>query len=232
MNNEKAITSHSLQLLRLFQLVSSNLPVGGYTFSQGLEYAIDSGWLKSESDVKLWIEQYVENTLIYTDLPIVTLQFNNNKKNSWGDLEYWNDYLLAQRETKELLLTELAMGEAMIRLCKGMSFKMPEFCYKSDSKIAFLTLYSIYTSKMNIELNDALTGYAWMLIENQVLAATKLLPMGQTQAQNMLNQLAEMVAICIEKSKEIKECEIGMSLPGLAMASSLHETQYSRLYRS
>jgi len=85
---------------------------------------------------------------------------------------------------------------------------------------------------MNLSDTDACSGYCWTIIENQVMAATKLLPMGQTAAQALLYELSEAVQDCVTHSSQIADDEIGLSLPGLAMASAKHETQYSRLYRS
>ena len=83
-----------------------------------------------------------------------------------------------------------------------------------------------------LDLISAQSGYCWTYIDNQVAAATKLVPLGQTQAQNLLFELTKNTHIIIEKSNNIIDDDIGTSLPHLAMASAWHETQYSRLFRS
>ncbi len=222
----------TLTLLRLLQLASSNLPVGGYTFSQGLEYAIEEGWLKQASDVKEWIEQVATLTLTYSDLPLIHRQYTCIAQQDWATSEEWNHYALAIRETRELLLADTAMGEALLRLAKGMNIPVPAFCLVPLRRISFTTMFSLIAKHMNLNVHDACTAYAWTVIENQVLAATKLLPLGQTAAQTMLYELSGDISGCIKQAEDVGDTALGISLPGLAMASAKHEIQYSRLYRS
>ncbi|MEM8501443.1 MAG: urease accessory UreF family protein, partial [Pseudomonadota bacterium] len=102
-----------LALMRLLQLSSSNLPVGGYSFSQGLEYAIDANWLNSPEDVRTWIEQVCLATLLHSDLPLISRLHSAYQQRNWDQFDHYNDLALAIRETKELLLADLAMGEAL-----------------------------------------------------------------------------------------------------------------------
>jgi urease accessory protein len=208
------------------------LPVGGYTFSQGLEYAIESAQLTNAENVKEWIDQTTTISLVYNDLPIIKRQYRCIEDSDFESSRYWNDYALAIRETKELLLADTAMGEALLRLAKGMSFQLPEFCSSVEKPISFLTMYSYVATQMKLSLKDACSAYSWTVIENQVLAATKLLPLGQTDAQRMLFELSAKAGQLVSKSFEVNDEAIGLSLPGMAMASVNHETQYSRLYRS
>ncbi|MFK8021538.1 MAG: urease accessory protein UreF [Pseudomonadales bacterium] len=222
----------SLNLFRLMQLCSSNLPVGGYSFSQGMEFAIEDGWLKDESDIRQWIEQTSAATLTHSDLPLIKRQFNCLTANDWAASRKWNDYTLAIRETRELLLADIAMGGALLRLAKGMSIEVPDYCLESNVKLSFTTVFSCVATNLQLSLEDTSCAYCWTIIENQVLAAAKLLPMGQTAAQLMLFELSKEVQKCVANALAISDENIGLSLPGLAMASAKHETQYSRLYRS
>lgn len=217
--------------MRLLQLTSSNLPVGGYTFSQGLEYAIDANWISSEQDVTQWIEHTARSTLGCTDLPLMIRQFNCSD-NDTDKSHYWNDVSMATRESKEMLAADRAMGAALVRLANSMNLSLPAYCLQPDANVSYITIYSLLACGFSIQLEEAAAGYSWALIENQVLAATKLLPMGQTSAQQILFELSDIVDECIETSLEVRDDDIGLGLPGLAMASALHETQYSRLYRS
>ncbi len=221
-----------LALMRLLQLTSSNLPVGGYTFSQGLEYAIEANWLKSPEDVQTWIEQVSLATLVYNDLPLITRLHSAYLAQNWDQFDHYNDLALAIRETKELLLADLAMGQALQRLAKSTAVPLPPNYQSLRARISFVSMYSVMASHMNISLSNASTGYCWTLLENQVLAATKLLPMGQTAAQIMLTSLSERLHDSFTQSQQVNDDQIGLSLPGLTMASAQHEQQYSRLYRS
>ena len=228
----QSAASGSLSLLRLLQLTSSNLPVGGFTFSQGLEYAIDAAWVETPGQVRDWIEQSSVTTLVYTDLPILARQYRCIQAQDWQAFVHWNDMALAVRETAELRLADVAMGEALLRLAKSMGVTLPESCAQSEKEHSFISLFALVACHMGIPYSEAGPGYSWMVIENQVLGATKLLPMGQTAAQLMLIDLSETVRDCISQADAIEDSAVGLGLPGLAMASALHETQYSRLYRS
>lgn len=222
----------TLKLLRLLQLASSNLPVGGYTFSQGLEYAIEEGWLNDASTVKHWIKHTSTMTLVHADLPLIYRQYRSIENGNSEDSKKWNQYALAIRESRELLLADTAMGEALLRLAKSMEVALPEYCLIPRAKISFTSMFSLVAIHMKLPAREACSAYAWTVIENQVLAATKLLPLGQTAAQTMLYELTEQVAECVHQAADIDDEHMGISLPGLAMASAKHETQYSRLYRS
>ncbi|MFT7431556.1 MAG: urease accessory protein, partial [Colwellia sp.] len=99
-------------------------------------------------------------------------------------------------------------------------------------EISFVSAFALCAYVFNLDLISAQSGYCWTYIDNQVAAATKLVPLGQTQAQNLLFELTEQTPLIIEKSNGISDNDIGASLPHLAMASAWHETQYSRLFRS
>ncbi|MGB5325246.1 MAG: urease accessory UreF family protein [Pseudomonadales bacterium] len=225
-------TESSLPLLRLLQLASSNLPVGGYTFSQGLEYAIDAGWLVNVEDVQSWIEHSAAATLACTDIPVIKRQMQCIEQRDWATLQHWNDTVLAMRETGELQLADLAMGEALLRLGRQMVAVLPDFCLQRRARLSYLTMYALVARDMAVSVEDACAGHAWTVLESQVMAATKLLPMGQSAAQLMLKTLAVVIANSVASGLLLADEEIGLSMPGIAIASSLHETQYSRLYRS
>ncbi len=233
------ITAESrLVLLRLMQLSSSNLPVGGYTFSQGLEYAIGAGWLVDVDDVSEWIEQVSMTTLQYSDLPLIKRQYQSADDLNFDASQHWNNLALSIRETRELLLADTAMGGALLRLTSSLceaqqlTVRLPEYFYNKTFPLSFISVFSWLASGLNVPLEEAATAYCWMLLENQVIAATKLLPLGQTAAQLLLLKLSKKMQNLNEQAFLVEDSSIGMSLPGLAMASAKHETQYTRLYRS
>lgn len=238
-------TIKSLPLLRILQLASSNLPVGSYSFSHGLEYAIDAQWLRTVADVQHWIDGVVGGALTYTDVPLIKRQFESIEQKDWQTVGMWNAQLLAMRETKEILAADMAMGQALLRLANGMNIALPEVvsfinaqasqsCASShlQPQISYITVFSALAKHFAIDLLDACIAHAWTLLENQVMAGTKLLPMGQTAAQTMLAELVEPLMAYIHKGLAVDDDSIGLSLPGLAIASALHETQYTRLYAS
>lgn len=221
--------SNPLALSRLLQLSSVSLPVGGFSFSQGLEYAIECAWVKRYEDVEEWIGfQLVEN-MARVDLPILRGAMESTHTEDWERFIYLNELAVASRETKELRLTDVAMGEALLRLLKSLEF---DFGFSTEREFSFAALFGFAAAKWDIPYVDAANGFTWSWLENQVAAATKLVPLGQTQAQQLLTKLQPAIGKTIELAENTKEEQIGGGLPALAIASALHETQYSRLFRS
>lgn len=229
--------NQDLALARLLQLSSVSLPVGGYAFSQGLEYAVECGWLKKVGDVETWITLQLHENIARVDLPILREVMVATENKDWVFLLHLNDLLLASRETKELRLSDTAMGEALLRLLKSLNFEL-DFLEEltrqggTVNDISFVMLFGLSAQQWKIPYRLAAMGFTWSWLENQVAAATKLVPLGQTQAQQLLVHLQPILGEVIDAAEHISEEEIGGGLPALAIASALHETQYSRLFRS
>jgi len=229
---------NSLALARLLQLSSATLPVGGYAFSQGMEYAIECAWLKNAGDVQQWIKLQLMENMARVDIPVLRGVMQAVESKEWSHFKYLNDLVLASRETKELRLTDSAMGEALLRLLKSLDFDFPlELnCFTQGGveleDISFVTLFAYAAAMWDIDYQACATGFIWSWLENQVASATKLVPLGQTQAQQLLTILQPEILLAINAADETTEQDIGGGLPALAIASALHETQYSRLFRS
>ena len=231
--------NQSLSLTRILQLSSVSLPVGGFAFSQGMEMAIESGWIRKLEDVEEWIRMQLKDSLAGIDLPILRESMLATEEGDEARLVFLNDLALASRETKELRLTDTAMGEALLRLLKSLEFKGSEsFKALKDSdplnsrEYSFVVLFGFACSRWDIPYEMAANGFLWSWLENQVAAATKLVPLGQTQAQQLLTKLQKAINDTVALSEQVNEENIGGGLPGMAIASALHERQYSRLFRS
>jgi len=214
----------------LLQLSSAALPVGGYSFSLGLEYAVDEGWISDEAEVAQWLSLQLSESLASVDLPLLRRQSSALQSNDVTGFIYWNDYALACRETEELRLTDSAMGSALIKLLVDLG--MPKTLPKALDDTSFVSGFALAAGFWEIDICAASHGYCWSWLENQVAAATKLVPLGQTSAQRLLGQLQSLIPEAVERSETVNDNAIGASLPALAMASAWHETQYSRLFRS
>ena len=223
------ITTTDHGLLRLLQLSSVSLPVGGYAFSQGMEYAIDKGWVTKQAQVADWTQLQLLQSLARVDLPVLRLAMAAWAQRDEARIIELNDLILACRETKELRLNDTAMGEALARLLRSLEIETP-FLRLED--ISFVVLFAIAATHWQVEFDSAALGFSWSWLENQIAAATKLVPLGQTQAQLLLGELQPTLSEAIALSKTIDEDDIGAGLPAVAIASCLHETQYSRLFRS
>ena len=222
----RTITTTDHALMRLLQLSSVSLPVGGYAFSQGMEYAIDAGWVRNAEQVESWLQLQLLQGVARTDLPLLRLAMQGDVEARWLAL---NDLSLACRETRELRLTDSAMGEALRRVLRNLGVEVPDVL---QQEVSFIVLFAFAAKHWGLAFDAAALGLGWSWLENQVAAATKLVPLGQTQAQQLLNDLQPLLPQAIEIAKGVEEDFIGAGLPALAIASSRHETQYSRLFRS
>lgn len=223
------ITTTDQGLLRLLQLSSVSLPVGGYSFSQGLEYAIDCGWITNQAQVADWTQLQLLQGLARVDLPVLRLAMVAWAKRDFASIVELNDLALACRETKELRLNDTAMGEALARLLSSLDIETP---FVRSEPISFVMLFAIAASHWHIKFDTAALGFSWSWLENQIAAATKLVPLGQTQAQRLLGELQPTITQAIHCSLQLEIDDVGAGLPAVAIASALHETQYSRLFRS
>lgn len=223
-----------LKLNRLLQLCSANLPVGGFSFSQGLEFAVEKGWVNSAESTENWVGTNLAESIATTDLAILARLFNAIEKHNKAEFLYWNNHLLACRESAELHLADVAMGKALVRLLTQLD-AIDSSDYQdwlSLDEISFVSSFALSAHLCGLDKEASQSGYCWTFIDNQIAAATKLVPLGQTQAQNLLFSLSEKVESAVALANELSDEQIGGSLPRVAMASAWHETQYTRLFRS
>lgn len=220
-----------IALLRLLQLVSPALPIGMYSYSQGMESAVADGWLKDSEDCREWLNGLMQTALTFTDLPILARLYRAWQDNDESQVLTWSRTLLAYRETAELRLEDRQCGQALARLLVPLGFQDKQaWTRHQDTTLALA--FSFAAVQWRISLEQALTGYLWSWLENQVLCAVKLVPLGQVAGQKLLIDLAKTIPNLIEQALHLEDDELGGSAFGLALASSRHEMQYSRLFRS
>ena len=215
--------------IRLWQLISPTLPVGTFCYSQGMEYAVEAGWVDDEQAASEWVLGQIRNNLSRLDVPVFFRLYDSWQSGQLETVRHWNEVTLALRETAELYEQDRTLGLAMIRLLDGLDVRFPEL---ETENIAFITAFSFACNHWSIDKLEAVHGLLWSWCENQVAAAVKLVPLGQTSGQRILSNAIESITVSIENGMSCVDEEIGLSAPGLAIASALHETQYSRLFRS
>lgn len=216
-------------LLQLLRLSSQALPIGGYAYSQGLETVCDNGAVHDEESLYGWIQDILLNGLAYLDVPVFSLCFDAHQAKDQAAVKFWNDYLLASRETKETLLEDTQMGASLARLLESLDLALDHIDKKHCSLV---TLFSLASVHWKIDKTMALHGLLWAWCENQVSIGIKLIPLGQTSGQVILTRLMSVINNSIECGLNVEEKHIGSSCPGAIMASMQHEEQYSRLFRS
>ena len=217
--------------LRLFQLISPYLPVGAFSYSQGLEWAVQAGWVNGEKGAKEWIFGTLSHSLSKLEIPVLARLYKAWENQDRLSLKTWAKFLNASRESKELREEDRQMGTALARLLFDLQVKEAEE-WRVDPDANFPLLFSLASVCWKIPLRAAGEGYAWARVENQVISGVKLIPLGQTSAQKILSEAAYWISDCVDSGLKLKDEEIGFFAPGFAMASALHETLYSRLFRS
>lgn len=217
----------STALFQLLRFTSPSLPVGGFAWSQGLEMAIDGGWLRDAEELHAWLEAMMLQNMARQELPLLSRLLSAQES---ADILLWNRNSLALRETAELRLEDVQSGRAVLQLARSLA--LPFVAWWPEEDISYVTAFALVCQAYQIAYADAATGLVWSWLDNQITAAMKLLPLGQTAGQLLIEQLAPLVAGVVTRALAVDDVDIGISLPGQVMASMLHETQYSRLFRS
>ena len=220
-----------LEELRLFQLISPALPIGGFTYSQGLEWAVEEGWVNHADSFAAWLTGILQDSIATLELPVL---LRLQQAFSAGDLSavhHWCNWLLACRETKELRLEERQRGAALAKLLPQLDIAIPEPAAKAIASTQLAGL-ALAADQWQIAPDKLCIGYSWSWLENYVTAGIKLIPLGQTQGQQLLLQLATLIPTTLSSAKELDDADVGSYTPAVSIASSLHEHQYTRLFRS
>ncbi|QVL46577.1 MAG: urease accessory protein UreF [Methylophilaceae bacterium] len=223
-----------LALSRLLQLASPMLPVGAYSYSQGLEWGIEYGDVKDEATAKAWISDVLHVYQANFELPIVYRLYQAWSNNDTQALHEWDDFYQAGRDTAEALAETRQMGYSLCRLLNDLHELPADFLAQVNQfkQPAFSTIYAGVAQVWQIPAQDVLHGYAWGWLENQVSAAMKAVPLGQVAGQKIVSALGQELVQVVAQAMTLKDSEISNFNPLLTIAGCRHETQYSRLFRS
>jgi urease accessory protein len=219
-----------LALLRLCHLVSPALPIGAYAYSQGLEYAVQAGWVSDEGTTLEWLQGLSRHALGTLDLPILLRLHRGWSAADIAAVRSWTAQLIASRETAELRAEERHLGRALARVLVEM--EVGEARAWLDAEAAFATLFALASVHWHIGESESLSGYLWAWSENQVLAAIKLVPLGQSAGQRLLHRLTNSMPAIVAAALRVDDASIGVGVIAPTLASALHESQYTRLFRS
>ncbi|NOT13267.1 MAG: urease accessory protein UreF [Methylococcaceae bacterium] len=218
-------------LLRLLQLVSPGLPIGMYSYSQGLERAVADGWVANAEDAGEWTSGLMERCLTRIDLPILLRLYAAWQNGDSEKVNYWSQQLVACRETAELRAEDRQTGQALARLLVSLDM-MEMRLWIREPETTLATIFSFAALKWSIPVREAAIGYLWSWLENQVLCAVKLVPLGQAAGQQLLIKLGNKIPHLVDEAFMLADHDIGGSVFGLGLISSRHEMLYSRLFRS
>lgn len=225
-----------LALLRLLHLASPTLPVGAYSYSQGLEAAIEAGLVKDQASALSWVEEVLAHSVARLEAPVFCRLYR-----AWHEMDRdavleWNDFFLASRDSAEFRAETVQMGYSLARLLRELFPGEPRTEWfppsVAEASIAFPSAMAAACVMLNTPLEASLHAYLFAWSENQVLAALKAVPLGQVAGQRMLFALEPAILDAAEAALAIGDDDLSNWTPGLSLLSMRHETQYSRIFRS
>jgi urease accessory protein len=227
------MTMRSNALLPLLQLASPSLPVGAYTYSQGLESAIEKGMVKDESSAREWI---IESLGIVGDFeaPILWRLLNAFAARDTTAVTHWTESFVAARDTAEFRAETIQMGYSLGKLVADLKIADDDLLaiLASQVEVPLPTAFACAAEALGVPNEDALLGMLFSVVENQVLVCVKSVPLGQVSGQRLLLSLHDAIEAAALRARMLGDDELSNWAPGLSLFSMQHETQYSRIYRS
>lgn len=221
-------------LVRLLQLASPALPVGAYTYSEGLEWAVEAGRVRDEAGAAAWIGQVFDAAVASFEAPLLARMMAAWNGSDIAGVRRLNEEFVASRETAELRAETLQMGFSLARLLRDLGELDEERLVPllQIDQPAYPAVWSFAACAWSVAPGEALTAYLWSWMENQVMAAVKLVPLGQSAGQRLLSRLGASLPAAAARALTSPDADLSNFAPGLAIACSRHETQYTRLFRS
>ena len=232
------MTSTSIEadvsLARLLRLASPALPVGAYSYSQALEWAVETGTVRDASTAGDWIVDALAVSVVRCEAPVWLRLHAACAANDARAFGRWTEFFLATRESAELRAETLQMGRSLTALLQRGG-ELPEASLAllaSLEEPVFPAAFACAAAAWRIAPRAGLTAYLFSWAENQAIAAVKLVPLGQSAAQDILARVTAALPDALDQAFALEDDAIGSLAFGLAIASCRHETQYTRLFRS
>ena len=228
---DTALTPASL--LQLIWLASPALPVGGFAYSEVLEAAVERAEVATESIASDWLSDQLQLSLARSDLPVIAQAVAAWRADDLPRITELNNWLLQTRETSELRAQTEQMGRSLVewlRNHEGVDAAHVEAC--AELPPTYPVAFALAASQTGAGVRDCLLAYAFGWSENMVQAALKSVPLGQSAGQRILARLGRDIPAAVRSAMALGDGERQSFSPMLAILSSQHETQYSRLFRS
>ena len=221
-------------LLHLLQLCSPSLPVGAYSYSQGLEAAMESGYVKDEASARAWIVDMLDEVVARFEAPVTWRLLQAFAERDAEAVAYWNALFIASRDSAEFRAETIQMGYSLGKLLPEL---VPDDAallalLTSQTELPFPTALAATAVALKVPAEEALLGMLFSWAENQVLACVKSVPLGQVAGQRLLLSLRPHIEQAADRARTLPDEDLSNWSPGLSLLSMQHEVQYSRLYRS
>ncbi len=221
-------------LLNLLQLCSPSLPVGAYSYSQGLEAAMACGHVTNEASARAWIVDMLAEVVARFEAPVAWRLLQAFEARDAGAIAHWTAIFIASRDSAEFRAETIQMGYSLGKLLPELVPEQQELLalLAAQAEIPFPTALAAAAVALQVPADEALLGMLFSWAENQVLACVKSVPLGQVAGQRLLLSLRPELEKAAATACTLADDELSNWAPGLSLLSMQHEVQYSRLYRS
>ena len=220
-------------LIQLIWLASPALPVGGFSYSEGLEAAVERGAVATENMAADWLDDQLHLSLARGDLAVIAQAIPAWREDQLARIRQLNDWVLQTRETGEFRAQTEQMGRSLLAWLdnhEGTNARHLQAC--AELPPTYPVAFALAASQTRAGVRDCLLAFAFGWAENMVQAALKSVPLGQSSGQRILARLSQRIPAAVELAAGLSDDERQAFSPMLAILSSQHETQYSRLFRS
>ncbi|WP_096349054.1 urease accessory protein UreF [Hydrogenophaga crassostreae] len=226
----------SAGLLQLLWLASPTLPVGGFSYSEGLEAAVESGLVSDEASAAEWVLDQLHLGLARSDMAVVAQAIPAWREGNLRRVTELNDWILQTRETQEFRLQAEQMGRSLQTWALSLG-ELGNGIYEQLKSAeldppSYPVAMACAIAHSEARVGDALLTYGFSWAENMVQAAIKSVPLGQSAGQRILAKLALAMPAAVQQALSLTDDTRQAFTPLLAILSAQHETQYSRLFRS
>lgn len=221
-------------LLHLLQLSSPSLPIGAYSYSQGLEAAIENGMVKDETSARRWIIDVLHEVVARFEAPVLWRLLQAFETRDAEAVASWTERFIAARDTSEFRAETIQMGYSLGKLCSDLQLGDADMLalLQAQTEVPLPTALAYAAVTLKVPAEAALLGMLFSWAENQVLVCVKSVPLGQVAGQRLLLSLQAELEVAAQQAQQLPDEELSNWSPGLSLLSMQHEVQYSRLYRS
>ncbi|MDZ8053943.1 MAG: urease accessory protein UreF [Aulosira sp. ZfuVER01] len=218
--------------LSILQLTSPALPVGAYSYSEGLETLVEQGVIANQQNLQEWLNSQLRYGAIRVEAAVMLRAYKSVKIGDLEALIHWNRWLSAARETEELRNSSWQMGRSLIQLLGKLQPQILPITSSVGNPCNYAIAFGIAAAHWQVDVKAGLLGYLHSWASNLITAGVKLIPLGQTAGQQLLLDLQELLSTTAVEILALEDDELSCCTWGLSLASMQHETLYTRLFRS
>ncbi|CAM8641771.1 UreF Urease accessory protein UreF [Comamonadaceae bacterium] len=220
-------------LMQLMWLASPALPIGGFSYSECLEAAVDTARATTESEASVWLVDQLHMTLARSELPAVAQAIAAWRADDQPRIAELNAWVLQTRESAELRAQTEQMGKSLLEWLKNHTTATPaQIALLAAQEPTYPIAFALAASATQAPVRECLLAFAFGWAENMMQAAIKAVPLGQSAGQRILSALTAEIPSAVDYALGVSDDTRQAFSPMLAILSSQHEVQYSRLFRS